>query len=76
MAYEIRGTDFWDTLYIYEGNVSSRTSVSSFISSSKVSNACSKCKQTVYTSEQTTAHIFCDAKRFWAYPAWLDKDHL
>ena len=35
----------------------------------KVSNACSKCKQTVYTREQSTALLFRNAKRFWAYPA-------
>ena len=37
---------------------------------------CSKCKQTVYTREQSTALLFRNAKRFWAYPAWLDKDPL
>ena len=37
----------------FKVNVSSRTSVSSFISSSTVSNVCSKCKQTVYTRVQT-----------------------
>ena len=36
----------------FKVNVSSRTSVSSFISSSTVSNACSKCKQTLYTRVQ------------------------
>ena len=36
----------------FKVNVSSRTSVSSFISSSTVSNPCAKCKQTVYTRVQ------------------------
>ena len=61
----------------YKANVSSRTSVSSFISSNKVSSACSipKCIQTVHTRVQGRA--FCNAKRFWAYSAaWLDKDQL
>ena len=59
----------------YKPNVSSTTSVSSFVSSSKVSNTCSKCKQTVHT--QATAQLFCNVKRFLAYPgARLDEDQL
>ena len=59
----------------YKPNVSSTTSVSSFVSSTKVSNACSKCKQTVHA--QATARLFCNVKRFWAYPAArLDEDQL
>ena len=59
---------------VIKGMFLSRTSVSSFISSSKVWNAFSKCKQTVFTRLQATACLFCNVKRFWAYPAaWLDK---
>ena len=62
---------------VVKRNVSSRTSVSSFISSSKISNACSICKHTVYTRVQATACLFCNVKQFWAYPAaWFDKDQL
>ena len=54
----------------YKANVSLRTSVSGFISSNKVSNACSKCIQTVHTRVQAIACLFCNIKRFGAYP-WL-----
>ena len=37
----------------YKAKVSSRTSISSFISLSTVSNACSKCKQTVYINNMS-----------------------
>ena len=49
-----------------ESECFSRTSVSRFFYSSKVSNAYSKCKQTVYmyTRVQATAFLSCNVKRF------------
>ena len=51
-------------IWVIKQNVSSRTSVSSFISSSKISNACSICKHTVHTRVQAKACLFCNVKQF------------
>ena len=56
-----------------KANVSSRTSVSNFSSSSRVSKAWSKCKQTKYTCAQATACLFFNVNRFWDYPAHTDQ---
>lgn len=47
----------WSSPWTNKAHVSLRTSVSSFISSSTVSNACSKFKQTVHTRVQARRYI-------------------
>ena len=57
---------------VIKWNVSSRTSVSSFISSSKILNACSICKHTVYTHVQATACLICNVHTYTrASVTWL-----